>query len=59
MRKFAALMIFGGLVITGLSILMLSVNESGSASYVISIIDIVIGIVMIFLGTAFLAGRKK
>lgn len=59
MRKFAALMIFGGLVITGLSILMLSVNESGCASYVISIIDIVIGIVMIFLGTAFLAGRKK
>lgn len=59
MKIFAMLMVFGGILITGLSVVMAAVNESGSTSFVISIIDIVVGVVMIFLGAAFLAGRKK
>ena len=59
MKIFAMLMVFGGIMITGLSVFMAAVNEPGSTSFVISIIDIVVGVVMMFLGTAFLAGRKK
>ena len=59
MKIFAMLMVFGGILITGLSVVMAAVNESSSTSFVISIIDIVVGVVMIFLGAAFLAGRKK
>ncbi len=59
MRTFAMLMILGGIFITGLSVWMLSAGGPDSASNVINIIDIGVGIVMIFLGTAFLAGRRK
>ena len=59
MRKFAFLMIIMGIFITGLSIPMAIAGNADSSAHVISIIDIFVGIVMILLGTVFLAGRKK
>lgn len=58
MKKYAALMILGGIFITGLSVLMLS-SDADSLSHVIIIIDIVLGIVMVVLGAVFLAVRRK
>ena len=59
MRKFAFLMIMMGIFITGLSIPMAISGNPDNSAHVITIIDIVIGIVMIVMGTVFLADRKK
>ena len=59
MRKFAFLMIMMGIFITVLSVPMVLAGNADSTAHVISIIDIAVGIVMILLGTVFLAGRKK
>ena len=52
-------MIMMGVFITGLAIPMAIAGNPDSSAHVITIIDIVVGIVMIVMGTVFLAGRKK
>ena len=56
---FAFLMIMMGIFLTGLSIPMAISGNPDNSAHVITIIDIVIGIVMIVMGTVFLADRKK
>lgn len=54
MKNFAKILIAVGIVIAGLSVILLGYNTPGSASYQMCIIDVIIGLIMLAFGSLYL-----
>lgn len=54
MKSFAKILIAVGIVIAGLSAMLLGYNTQGSASYQMCIIDVIIGLIMLVFGSLYL-----
>lgn len=58
MENFAKMIIVCGIVIAALSALLLGYNEQGSASYMLCLIDIIIGFIMFAFGSIYLVIKR-
>lgn len=54
MKNFAKILIAVGIVVAGLSAMLLGYNTPGSASYQMCMIDVVIGFIMLVFGGLYL-----